>query len=111
MHIYQRIWHYFQRHRAISIIVGHVSVVAILGMLLLGNALGAGLFGAFAKSPCSSGDRVYVVASGDTLETIAAHYKIDLHRLPSYNHIPNPNLIYVNQTICTPKPPPPPPPP
>ena len=114
MHVYQRIWHYFQRHRAISIIVGHVSVVAILGMLLLGNALGAGIFGVFAKSPCSSGDRVYVVASGDTLGTIAAHYNIDLQRLASYNHIANPNLIYVHQTICIPRsarPAPPPPPP
>jgi surface antigen len=119
MHVYQRIWHYFQRHRAISIVVGHVSVVAILGMLLLGNALGTGLFGvfgAFAKAPCSSGDRVYVVASGDTLGVIAAHYNVNLRRLASYNHIANPNLIYVHQTICIPKsarpaPPPPSPPP
>ncbi len=113
MHVYQRIWHYFQRHRAISTIVGHVSVVAILGMLLLGNALGASLFGVFAKSPCSSGDRVYVVASGDTLGAIAAHYNVNLQRLASYNHIANPNLIYVHQTICIPKsvrPAPPPPP-
>ena len=103
MHVYQRIWHYFQRHRAISIIVGHVSVVTILGMLLLCNVLGADLFGAFAKGPCSNGDHVYVVASGDTLGAIAAHYKVSLQRLASYNHIANPNLIYVNQTICIPK--------
>ena len=103
MHVYQRIWHYFQRHRAISIVVGHVSVIAILGILLLGNALGAYLFGAFAKSRCSSGDRVYVVASGDTLGAIATHYKVNLRRLASYNHIANPNLIYVHQTICIPR--------
>ena len=112
MHVYQRIWHYFQRHRAISIGVGHVSIIAILGMLLLGNALGAGLFGAFAKAPCSRGDRIHMVASGDTLGAIAARYNVNLQRLASYNHIANPNMIYVHQTICIPKaarPAPPPP--
>ncbi len=104
IHMYrdQRIWQYFQQHRAASILVAHISVVAVLGVVLLSTGLGTNLLGAFAQSRCSSGDRTYIVASGDTLGGIGAHYKITWQRLASYNHIANPNLIYVNQTICIP---------
>jgi LysM repeat protein len=71
-------------------------------MLLLGNTLGMNIFGASAKSPCSSGDQAYVVANGDTLGGIANHYHTTWQRLASYNHIADPNLIYINQTICIP---------
>jgi len=103
MHICQRIWHYFQQHRAASIVVGYVSVAIVIGLFILSNALGADLFGAFAHSPCSSGDRVYNVVSGDTLAGIATRYKTGMQRLASYNHIANPNLIYVDRTLCIPK--------
>jgi hypothetical protein len=112
MHVCQRIWHYFQQHRVASIVVGHVSVAGVIGLLMLSNALGADLIGAFAHSPCSSGDHVYIVMSGDTLAGIAARYKVNMQRLASYNHIANPNFIYAHQTLCIPKsggPPPPPP--
>ena len=98
----QRIWQYFQQHRVVSIVAGHISVVAVLGLLLLGNTLGMHLFGAFAHSPCSNADHSYTVARGNTLGGIAARYKTTWQRLASYNHIANANLIYVNQTICIP---------
>ena len=98
----QRIWLYFQRHRVATLITAHVSVVAVLGLVLLSNSLGMRVFGAFAQSPCSSGDQVYMVISGDTLGGIAARYHTSWQRLAAYNHIANPNLIYVDQEICIP---------
>jgi len=97
----QRIWQYFQQHRVASIVAAHVAVVGIVGLLLLGN-LGMNIFGAFAQSPCSSGDQTYVVVSGDTLGAIASRYKTTWQKLASYNHIQNPNLIYVNEKVCIP---------
>lgn len=102
MHVYQRIWHYLQQHRVASIAIGHISVLGILGLLLLGNALGMNIFGAFAQSACSSGDHTYIVVSGDTLARIAGRYGTTWQRLASYNHIPNANLIYINQKMCIP---------
>jgi surface antigen len=40
--------------------------------------------------------------SGDTLGGIAGRHNTTWQRLASYNHIANPNLIYVNQTVCIP---------
>ena len=100
MHVYQRIWHYLQQHRVASIVIGHISVIGILGLLVLGNGLGMNIFGAFAQSACSSGDHTYIVASGDTLARIAGRYGTTWQRLASYNHIPNANMIYINQKVC-----------
>lgn len=102
MQTHQRIWHYLQQHRVASISIGHVAVVGALGMLLLGTMLGANVFGAFARSACSGGDQTYVVVSGDTLGAIAANHHTTVQRLASYNHIANPNLIYVDQKVCIP---------
>ena len=99
---YQRIWQYFLQHRVASIVAGHICVVAVLGLLLLGNTLGMYIVGAFAHSPCSSGDHTYTVVRGNTLGGIAARYRTTWQRLASYNHISNPNLIYVNQAVCIP---------
>ncbi len=74
MHTYQRIWQYFKQHRVASIVVGHVSVVAVLVLLLLGNTFGSQILGAFANAPCSSSDRTYIVHGGDTLSGIASRY-------------------------------------
>ena len=98
----QRIWQYFRQHRVASIVAGHMSVLVVLGLLLLGNTMGMHIFGAFAHAPCSSGDQSYVVVNGDTLGGIAARYHTSWQRLASYNHIANPNVIRVNQTICVP---------
>jgi len=102
MRKHQRVWQYFQQHRVASIVVGHVIVAVVLGLLLLGSTLGTHIFGAFAQSPCSSSDHSYIVGSGNTLGGIAVRYHTTWQRLASYNHIANPNLIYVNQTICIP---------
>ncbi len=102
MRNYQRFWQYFSRHRTVSIVVGHVCVLMVLGLVLLGNTMGFNLFGAFAHAACASGDAVYRVRSGDTLGGIAARYHTTWQKLAAYNHISNPNVIYVAQTICVP---------
>jgi LysM repeat protein len=102
MQVHQQIWHYLQQHRVASIVAGHVTVVGILGLLLLGNGLGMNVFGAFAQSPCSSSDHTYTVVSGDTLGGIASRYRTTWQRLASYNHIANANVIYINQRVCIP---------
>jgi N-acetylmuramoyl-L-alanine amidase len=103
MRKYQRIWQYFKQHRVASIVVGHISVVAVLVLLLLGNTLGLlQLLGAFAHAPCAGGDHTYIVVHGDTLGGIAYRYKTSWPRLAAYNHIANANLIYTNQTVCIP---------
>ncbi len=102
MRKHQRIWQYFQQHRVASLILGHACVLVMIGLVVLGGIVGQQLFGAFAKSPCSSGDHAYTVVSGDTLSAIAAHYGTTWQQLASYNHIRNPNLIYVDQIVCIP---------
>ena len=100
MQTHQRIWRFFRQHRVL--VVGHISVVGVLGLLLLGSGWGANIFAALAQSPCSGGDRVYTVRSGDTLGGIAARYHTSWQKLASYNRIQNPNLIYVDQKVCIP---------
>src|SRR5947209_19339484 len=93
----QRIWQYLRQHRVVSIVAGPLIAVTILSAFLFSSA-GITLFGAFAlaNSPCSSGDRVYVVVSGDTLGAIARRYGTTWQRLASYNKIANRNMIYVD---------------
>jgi surface antigen len=98
----QRIWGYVKQHRAVSIMVGHGIVLFVMVMVLLNTALGSALVSALAQSPCSSGDRTYVVVSGDTLSMIAARYNTTWQTLASYNKLANPNLIYIDQHICIP---------
>lgn len=93
-------WPIFSRRRMTVTVIRHISVVAVVGVLLLG--VGMHLFGAYAQSPCSKGDQVYVVQSGNTLGGIAARFNTSWQKLASYNHIANPNLIYINQTMCIP---------
>lgn len=85
-----------------SMVVAHVAVVSVIGLVLLGNLLGGNIFGAFAQSACSSGDQTYMVVSGDTLGAIASRYGTSWQKLASYNHIANPNLIYIDQKVCIP---------
>ena len=71
-------------------------------MVLVGSGLGARMMGVFANVPLRSGDQVYSVVGGDTLGGIATRYHTTWQRLASYNHIANPNIIYMHQTICIP---------
>ena len=67
-------WQIFSRRRMTGVVVRHISVVAVVGVLLLGTGLGMHLFGAFAQSPCSNGDQVYVVKQGSTTMTVRTSY-------------------------------------
>ena len=111
MQIYQRIWLFRTNgkmggkervHLGSPVIRHFIVVVAVLGLVLVGSGLGARMMRAFAMSPCSSGDQVYSVVSGDTLGGTATRYHTTWQRLASYNHIANPNIIYRHQTICIP---------
>src|SRR5947209_17041605 len=76
----------------------------MLGVLFLCIFLGlnVGVANAQSQTVCSSGDRTYVVVSGDTLSGIAYRFGTNWGSLASHNLIANPNLIYVNQVICIP---------
>jgi surface antigen len=93
----------FQKYSAVSF-VGKLSVAAMLGVLFVCFTLGLNVGSAHAQSQtvCSSGDRTYVVVSGDTLSGIAYRFGTNWGSLASHNHIANPNLIYPNQVICIP---------
>src|SRR6266566_859233 len=94
---------YFQQYSAVSF-VRKLSVAALLGVLFVCITLGLNVGSAHAQSQtvCSSGDRTYVVVSGDTLSGIAYRFGTNWGSLASYNHIANPNLIYSTQVICIP---------
>lgn len=92
----------FSRHRVIGIVVAHVGVLAVVVATLFVSGLGSQMIGAFAQSHCAGGDQVYTVVSGDTLSKIAGRYHTTWRALASYNHIANPNMIYVRQTVCIP---------
>jgi N-acetylmuramoyl-L-alanine amidase len=98
----QQAWQYLKQHRMLSIVVGQLAVLFVLGSVLFGTSFGSEVIGAFAQSPCSSGDAMYTVSSGDTLGTIAMRYNTGWQKLASYNHIANANVIYINQHICVP---------
>jgi LysM repeat protein len=72
------------------------------GALLFGSGVGTQILGAFAHSPCAQGDKAYTVVGGDTLSAIASRYHTSWQKLASYNHIKNPNLIYIHQAVCIP---------
>lgn len=112
MQTHQRIWLHRrsekmsgkERVHLKSPLIRHITLVAVavLGLVLLGSGLGSRAIGAFAMSRCSSGDQTYIVVNGDTLGGIATRFHTTWQRLASYNHITNPNLIYVNQAVCIP---------
>src|SRR5947208_13584171 len=91
-----------RRWRGADLFTRHAIVVGVLGVLLLGGALGGHVLGVFAQAPCAKGDRSYTVAFGDTLSAIAIRYNTTWQRLASYNHLANPNLIFPGQLVCIP---------
>src|SRR5947208_3662842 len=96
LRVHQQVWKYFQQHRAANY-KGKMGVAAILGLLFLVITSFVNVRGAHAQSVCSSGDRTYVVVGGDTLSWIGVRYGVNWQQLASYNHIANPNLIYIDQ--------------
>ncbi|HEX6481447.1 MAG TPA: LysM peptidoglycan-binding domain-containing protein [Ktedonobacteraceae bacterium] len=81
--------------------VGRITITA-LGLLCLCTAFAMNVPGVQAKAhtTCSGSDRAYTVVAGDTLSGIANRYGTSWSALASYNHIANPNLIYVDQVVC-----------
>ncbi len=90
------------RWQGVHLATRHAIILAMLGVILAGSALSSSFLGAFAHSPCASGDRSYSVFWGDTLSRIASRYHTTWQRLASYNHLYNPNLIYPGQVVCIP---------
>ena len=54
---------------------------------------------ASSKSASVAKDGIYVVKSGDTLSELAVQFNVSLNVLVAWNHIQNPNLIYVGQQL------------
>jgi soluble lytic murein transglycosylase-like protein len=90
------------RGQVVHLVSRHAIILAMLGVILVSSALTSGLLGAFAHSPCASGDRTYVVTWGNTLSGIASRYNTTWQRLASYNHLYNANLIFPGQAVCIP---------
>jgi N-acetylmuramoyl-L-alanine amidase len=100
---YQQVLDYIEQCSASSFVVKS-SAAVLLGLLFMGSILGMNAGKALAQFqlPCASSDRAYTVVSGDTLGGIASRYGTTWQRLASYNHIANPNVIYINQKVCIP---------
>jgi len=100
MQTYQHISMFLHRYVKGSL-VGKCSIGVVLGLLLFVATFVVNVPGASAHANygCSN---AYTVVSGDTLSRIGYHYGTGWSALASYNHIANPNLIYVGQTICIP---------
>jgi surface antigen len=96
----QRVWKIFQPHTVVSLVV-KVSVVTVVGLLAVGVVF-ATEGTKQAHAACYTGDSSHMVVRGDTLNWIAERYHTSVASLAAYNHIANPNLIYVNQIICVP---------
>jgi N-acetylmuramoyl-L-alanine amidase len=95
------IWKSFQRHNVASLVM-KIGIVVVLTLLTITVTLSSSTKGAQASGGCARGDRTYVVARGDTLGRIAAHYRTSASTLARHNHISNPNLIHPNKVICVP---------
>ncbi len=85
-------------------IVVKFSIGAVLALLFLALTMSIHVPGAFAYShtSCAKSDKRYVVVQGDTLSWIAYRYHMNWSALASYDHIANPDLIFVDQVVCIP---------
>ncbi|MEO6889953.1 MAG: CHAP domain-containing protein [Ktedonobacteraceae bacterium] len=97
MHIHRQVWHYIQHHTKVRLLL-----IPLLALIVLGATIGINIRGADAQIRCARGDAVHTIVWGDSLGRIAAHYHVSWQSLAAYNHIANPNQIYVNQHICIP---------
>lgn len=100
MQLHQNVSRFVQQFN-VGRFVGRITVTA-LGLLCLCAAFAMNVPGVQAKAQatCSGSDRAYTVVAGDTLSGIANRYGTSWSALASYNHIANPNLIYVDQVVC-----------
>lgn len=98
MHIFYRAWHW----QGIRLFARHIVLLIVFVLIVLSGTLDGGMHGVSAQGSCTAGDRHYTVRMGDSLSEIAASYHVSWRRLATYNHLPNPNLIFVAQTLCIP---------
>ena len=100
MQTYQHISMFLHRYIKGSL-VGKFSIGVVLGLLLFVATFVVHVPGAsaHARYTCSN---AYTIVRGDTLSRIGYRYGIRWSVLASYNHIANPNLIFVGQTVCIP---------
>src|SRR5512135_1677438 len=100
MQTYQHISMFLHRDVKGSL-VGKFSIGVVLGLLLFVATFVVHVPGAsaHARYTCSN---AYTIVRGDTLSRIGYRYGISWSVLASYNHIANPNLILVGQTVCIP---------
>ncbi|GCE47855.1 surface antigen [Thermosporothrix hazakensis] len=97
----QTIWQYCKKRSVAKLAITNL---AIIGALLIGafGVFGDQIASTFAAGLCSTGDQTYVVRPGDTLGAIAMQYGTNYQNLATYNKLPNPDLIYVDQHVCIP---------
>ncbi|MBA2677061.1 MAG: LysM peptidoglycan-binding domain-containing protein [Ktedonobacteraceae bacterium] len=93
---------YLLQRKFVSIAAGHVVVMGVLAAVLLNNAFGTHVFGAYAFAPCPAGDKTYTVQAGDTLGAIAARNQTTWQSLASHNKLMNANALFINQNLCIP---------
>jgi surface antigen len=97
----QRSWNDFQQQKSRRFVV-RLSFIVMLGLLFVGATLSINARGAHAQSLCASGSTTHIVVEGDTLSRIGSDFGVSWQKLASYNHIANPNLIYIDQVVCIP---------
>jgi LysM repeat protein len=84
----------------VAVKVGAVALsLAVMGV----GSVVVGGGAAYAADTVSCNGTVHTVQSGETLSGIGARNHVSWPQLASYNHIANPNLIFVDQKICIPK--------
>ena len=90
------------RRYIVGSLVGKSFICVALGLLSLVATflVVAPTANAQMRTTCSKNERTYTVVSGDTLSGIGYRYGVDWPALALRNHIANPDLIYVDQTIC-----------
>ncbi|QBD80278.1 CHAP domain-containing protein [Ktedonosporobacter rubrisoli] len=97
----RNIFEYLRQHRKLTFVLGHLAVVSVFGLAVMGSMFSSSLFSAFAQS-CASGEQVYIVAPGDTLGKIASRYNTSAQNLANHNRLGNVNVIYADQRLCIP---------
>ncbi len=102
MQLHQYVRKYLQQGHGRFVV--KFSISAVLGLLFLAVTFILNVPGAHAneRATCPAGDRTHIVIWGDTLSKIAERYHTSWPTLASYNRIVNPNLIFVDQTVCIP---------
>ncbi|OLZ08155.1 C40 family peptidase [Sulfobacillus thermosulfidooxidans] len=83
--------------------IANPNLIAVGQVLVIGSASGSTSSSASpASSPASSSSTTYTVQAGDTLGLIAQKFGISWQTLASYNHLANPNVLYIGEVLQIP---------